>query len=30
MLRGAMEQFNLEPVEYLKQLSLLERFTQPV
>lgn len=30
MLRGAMEQFNLDPVEYPKQLSLLERFAQPV
>lgn len=30
MLRGAMEQFNLDPVEYPKQLSVLERFAQPV
>jgi len=29
MLRGAIEQFNLDPVEYPKQLSVLERFAQP-
>lgn len=29
MLRGAIEQFGLDPVEYPKQLSVLERFAQP-
>lgn len=29
MLRGAMEEFNLDPVEYPKQLSVLHRFAQP-
>lgn len=30
MLRGALEQFNLEPVSYAKQLSMLGRFAQPI
>ena len=29
MLRGALEQFNLNPEEYAKQLSMLGRFAQP-
>lgn len=29
MLRGALEQFNFDPIEYAKQLSLLGRFAQP-
>lgn len=29
MLQIAIEQFGLDTVEYPKQLSLLERFTQP-
>lgn len=29
MLRGAIEQFGLDPVEYPKQLSALHRFAQP-
>lgn len=30
MLRGAIEQFGLDPVEYPKQLSVLHRFAQPI
>ncbi len=30
MLRAAIEQFNLDPVEYPKQLSVLHRFAQPI
>lgn len=29
MLQGALKQFNLDPVEYAKQLSMLGRFAQP-
>lgn len=30
MLRGAIEEFGLDPVEYPKQLSVLHRFAQPI